>query len=52
MKHLPLRECGYAIVGVGLALALYVGAYLAMVRQVDFRRVPFKIPLSVGDECW
>ena len=32
MKHLPLRECGYAIVVVVVLLALY-GAYLAMVQR-------------------
>jgi hypothetical protein len=33
MRHLPLRELGYAIGFVVVLAALYVGAYYAMVRR-------------------
>jgi hypothetical protein len=35
MKHLPLRECGYAIVFFIVLLALYGGAYLAMMQRFE-----------------
>jgi len=34
IKHLPLRECGYAIGFVVLLVALYVGGYYAMVERI------------------
>jgi hypothetical protein len=33
MKHLPLRECGYAIAFIVALLLLYGGAYLAMMER-------------------
>jgi hypothetical protein len=36
MKHLPLRECGYAIGVVALLLVTYGGAYLAIVEVPEF----------------
>ena len=33
MKHLPLRECGYAIVGVVLLVAIYGSAYLSLMQR-------------------
>ena len=35
MKHLPLRECGYAIAVVVAVCLLYGGAYLALVEVVE-----------------
>jgi hypothetical protein len=35
MKHLPLRECGYAIVFVLALFLLYGGAYFAMMQRLD-----------------
>jgi hypothetical protein len=35
MRHFPLRECGYAIGGLVLLLALYVGAYFLTVSRID-----------------
>ena len=35
MKHLPLRECGYAIAVVVVLLVLYGGAYLALSTKVE-----------------
>jgi hypothetical protein len=35
MKHVPLRECAYAIIFVVALLCLYGGAYLAMMERVD-----------------
>jgi hypothetical protein len=36
MKHLPLKECGYAIAGVVVLLVLYGGAYLALSTKTEF----------------
>ena len=33
MKHLPWRECGYAIGFILVLAAIYVGSYYAMVRR-------------------
>src|SRR5436309_14620124 len=33
MKHLPLREMGYAVVVVVLLAAIYLGSYFAMVKR-------------------
>jgi hypothetical protein len=35
MKHLPLRECGYAIFFIVALVVLYGGAYLAMMQRID-----------------
>jgi hypothetical protein len=35
MKHLPLRECGYAIAFVLAMCVLYGGAYLALMQADD-----------------
>jgi hypothetical protein len=35
MKHLPLRECGYAIAFIVALVLLYGGAYLAMMTYED-----------------
>jgi hypothetical protein len=35
MKHLPLRECGYAIGVVAFLVALYVGSYYALVEKKE-----------------
>ena len=35
MKHLPLRECGYAIAFVVVLTGLYAGAYFAMMQRFD-----------------
>ena len=35
MKHLPLRECGYAIAVVVVLLLLYGGAYLALMTYTN-----------------
>jgi len=48
MKHLPLRECGYAIGVVVLLAAVYVGAYYAMVgRDYD----PNRWVVGACDDC-
>jgi hypothetical protein len=33
MKHLPLRECGYAIAFIAGACILYGGAYVALLQR-------------------
>ena len=35
MKHMPLRECGYAIGFVAILLVLYGGAYIAMMQRTE-----------------
>ena len=35
MKHLPLRECGYAIAVLVVLLLLYGGDYLALAMRID-----------------
>ena len=47
MKHLPLRECGYAIGFLVLLAGLYFGAYLLMVDRVDLGAM-FGVPGTPG----
>jgi hypothetical protein len=35
LRHFPWRECGYAVGALTLLLALYAGAYYAMVDPFD-----------------
>ena len=48
MKHLPLRECGYAIVGLVAPILLYGGAYLAMISRAEAK---FRTP-PPGNVLW
>jgi hypothetical protein len=41
MRHFPVCEMGYAFGFIAILLALYVGAYYAMVDRREF-----------GDACW
>jgi hypothetical protein len=44
MRHVPFRECGYAIGFVLLLAAIYVGSYYAMVQKIEFHwGVPFTV---------
>jgi hypothetical protein len=45
MRHLPLREFGYAVGFLVLLAALYVGAYYAMVE-------PTPLPIMMGVGPW
>jgi hypothetical protein len=35
MKHLPLRECGYAIAVLAVLAGLYLGAYFVLLERLD-----------------
>ena len=35
MRHLPLRECGYAVGFILAIMLLYGGAYLGMMERID-----------------
>jgi hypothetical protein len=49
MRHVPLRELGYALGFLAILAALYVGAFYALVEIEDQHR--FLVPVHATDSC-
>ena len=49
MRHMPLRECGYAIAFVVLLLFVYGGAYFAMMERKEIGHSPH-VSYRFGEE--
>jgi hypothetical protein len=50
MRHMPIRELGYAIAFLIVVATLYAGAYFAMVERTEFRFTGSPLAFPSGDE--